>query len=254
MDKKAKIDSIDEVNRFLDRIEKDDHVILSPVLVSKDKETCHFAVESERQIAGYLYLLQETWGRKIPTFIEFEGEKIPVQGKQFIFLSPADAKKVLQNPASLQEERVQFPIHLSEKKEVKHSNIIMITNVKDTAERLKKTKLALDKIAETTGSGIFTKVVVAIHLIFDSFPNKKAAEGFASMIRKKYGRVTTVHETRKDADDYLSSRHDAFPFGLFPPIVIVERDPQWFEKEEEMEREREMRKLVHEFDGKFAGT
>jgi hypothetical protein len=254
MDKKAKIDSIDEVNRFLDRLEKDDHVILCPVLVSKDKETSCFAVESERQNAGYLYLLQETWRRKIPTFIEFEGEKIPIRGKQLMFLSAADAQKVVQNPASLQEEWVQFPIHLSEKMEIEHGSLTMITNVKDVAERVKKAKLALDKIGETTGSGIFTNVVVAVHLIFDSFPNKKAAEGFASIIRERYGRMTTVHETRRDADDYLSSRHDAFPFGLFPPIVIVERDPQWAEKEGEMEREREMRNLADEFAGTFAGT
>jgi hypothetical protein len=32
----------------------------------------------------------------------------------------------------------------------------------------------------------------------------------------------------------------------------VERDP--FEKEGRMERESEMRKLVQEFDGEFAGT
>jgi hypothetical protein len=92
------------------------------------------------------------------------------------------------------------------------------------------------------------------HMIFDSFPDKKAAQGFASMIRERYERVTTVHETREDADNYLFSRHDVFPFGLFPPIVIVERDPQWVEKEGETEREREMEKLAYEFDGEFAGT
>ena len=92
------------------------------------------------------------------------------------------------------------------------------------------------------------------HLIFDSFPDKKAAEEFASMIRERYERSTTVHETQEDAHTYLLCHCDVFPFGLFSPIVIVERTPQWFEKEEEMEKEREMKKLAHEFDGEFAGT
>ena len=74
------------------------------------------------------------------------------------------------------------------------------------------------------------------------------------MIWERYGRVTTVHETQEDAHNYLLCHCDCFPSGLFPPIVIVERDPQWGETEEEMEKEREIEELVHEFDGKFAGT
>lgn len=97
-------------------------------------------------------------------------------------------------------------------------------------------------------------VTFGVHLIFDSFPDMEAAQRFASMIRERYGRGTTVHETRKEADDYLSVHHNVFPLGLYPPIVIVERDPQWTEKEGEMERELEMEKLASEFGGTFAGT
>lgn len=92
------------------------------------------------------------------------------------------------------------------------------------------------------------------HLIFDSFPDKEAAQGFAIMIQERYERVTTVHETQEDAHTYLLLHCDCFPFGLFSPIVIVERDPQWFEKEGEIKKEREMRELVQEFHGEFAGT
>jgi len=258
MDKKIRIDSIDEVNPFLDRLEKDDHVILCPVFVSKDKRTFYFAVESDRQLAAYQYLLQEAWRRKIHVFIEFKDEKILAWGKEYIFLSAADAQKVIQNPARLQEkEWARFPIHLSEKKEIKPGNpesIITTINFKNEAEHAKIVKELLDKIAERTEGGISPTVNPGIHLIFDSFPDKKAAQGFASMIQERYERVTTVHETKEDAYNYLLSRFDVFPFGLFPPVVIVERDPQWYEKEQEMEKEREMRELVHEFDGNFAGT
>ena len=103
MDEKVKIGSNEDANSFLDGLKKDEHVILYPVFISKDRKTFVFTKESDRQEDGYLYLIQEACRRKIPIFIEINGEKIPAGGKNFIFLSAADAQKVIQKPERLQK-------------------------------------------------------------------------------------------------------------------------------------------------------
>jgi len=101
MDKKTKIGSSEDVDRFLDGLKKDEYVILYPVLISKDRETFVFTKESDRQEHGYLYLIQEACRRQIPIFIEINGKKIFAGGKNFIFLSAVEAQKVIQKPARL---------------------------------------------------------------------------------------------------------------------------------------------------------
>jgi hypothetical protein len=103
MDERVKIGSNEDANRFLDGLKKDEHLILYPVFISEDRETFVFTKKSDSQEVGYIYLIQEACRRKIPIFIESNGETIPAGGKNFIFLSAADAQKVIQNPERLQK-------------------------------------------------------------------------------------------------------------------------------------------------------
>jgi hypothetical protein len=108
MDKKVKIGSSEEVDRFLDGLKKDEHLILYPVFISEDRETFVFTKKSDSQEVGYIYLIQEACRRKIPIFIEIGGEEIPAEGKNLIFLPAADAQEVIQNPASLRKYQEEW--------------------------------------------------------------------------------------------------------------------------------------------------
>ncbi|MFZ0418424.1 MAG: hypothetical protein WAM04_09970 [Candidatus Sulfotelmatobacter sp.] len=114
-------------------------------------------------------------------------------------------------------------------------------------------------------------------LIFDSFADVETAEAFRQTVERQFpGRLTRVwmdqDEMHKSdwrkrpggeataADFKIES--DTFPFGLFPPIVLVWRKelPNWSDEDREnklaaySDVEREVKGLVVFFGGKFAGT
>jgi hypothetical protein len=87
-------------------------------------------------------------------------------------------------------------------------------------------------------------------MIFDRFPNRIKAEAFAKAVKEmnchacggKSTREAIICDSQKESNSI-----DIFPFKLDPPIVLVERY-------EDLSGEKEVRKLVSQFDGEFAGT
>jgi len=78
-------------------------------------------------------------------------------------------------------------------------------------------------------------------LIFDSFPDRAAAERFVAAVKKQFGLGATVHDSPDE-----SSAIGPFPFALFPPVVLVERAS--------IEWDRTLEHFVERFGGEFAGT
>jgi len=78
--------------------------------------------------------------------------------------------------------------------------------------------------------------------IFDSFANTERAEGFVAAVKDKYDLEAEVFDTQQESDAV-----DPFPFVLTPPIVLVER--LGGNKQEE-----NLKRLVREYGGDFAGT
>lgn len=98
------------------------------------------------------------------------------------------------------------------------------------------------------GGGRVSPHEPAMSMIFDSFPDRDAAERFAAGVKRIHNREAVVFDTVAESD-----AHDVFPFDLTPPIVHVERlYPIWDEKN--MEAEQAIEQLVQEFGGEFAGT
>lgn len=86
-------------------------------------------------------------------------------------------------------------------------------------------------------------------LIFDSFPDKKSAENFATTVAAIFnGLKGSVYDSQDK-----SNRVDPFPFVLNPPIVLITR-PEYKDIDLEYNVERFIEKLVIKFDGEFAGT
>jgi hypothetical protein len=79
-------------------------------------------------------------------------------------------------------------------------------------------------------------------LIFDSFASMKRASEFARHVETTFGHKALVFDSPEE-----SNKVDPFPFRLFPPIVLVERDES-YRVEEAIET------TVDQFGGKFAGT
>ena len=79
-------------------------------------------------------------------------------------------------------------------------------------------------------------------LIFDSFASVKRANEFARHVERTFGRKALVFESQADSDKF-----DPFPFELFPPIVLVERDDHY-------SGEKPIEASVVQFGGVWAGT
>lgn len=80
-------------------------------------------------------------------------------------------------------------------------------------------------------------------LIYDSFPSRAKAEAFAKRTALEFGRETHICDSQEQSD-----KIDPFPFALYPPIVLVERDYDAFS------HERMIDTKAAKFGGKFAGT
>lgn len=79
-------------------------------------------------------------------------------------------------------------------------------------------------------------------LIFDHFPDRLKAVGFASHIRATTGRDARVYASQAESDAV-----DPYPFVLTPPIVLVSR-------EDDLSGEDAIELAVYKFGGEFAGT
>ena len=79
-------------------------------------------------------------------------------------------------------------------------------------------------------------------MIFDEFPTRQAAQDFAKHIQSKYKRQTWICDSQVESDEI-----DPFPFGLNPPIVLVDRL-------EDYSGQDQIVRAVHSFQGRFAGT
>jgi hypothetical protein len=80
-------------------------------------------------------------------------------------------------------------------------------------------------------------------LIFDRFNSIQDATAFAIHVRDNFARSTRVCASQKESNQY-----DPFPFVLYPPIVLVDRDDSRGLIEDEIES------IVDQFSGEFAGT
>lgn len=78
-------------------------------------------------------------------------------------------------------------------------------------------------------------------LIFDSFSSRDRATAFAESVRRQLEVTAHVCDTQEEVQ-----RHDAFPFELAVPAVVVERT---FDAVEELAEV-----LVENFGGRYAGT
>jgi hypothetical protein len=85
-------------------------------------------------------------------------------------------------------------------------------------------------------------------LFFDSFKSAECADNFMSAEKAKYN----LHALRFDSQEQ-SDRVDAIPLDLCPPIVLVEQ-PTIEDCENKVEAEEQIRELVSDFQGDFAGT
>lgn len=81
-------------------------------------------------------------------------------------------------------------------------------------------------------------------MIFDGFPIEAKAREFAAHVISTYGRDAVVCLTEEEARQL-----DVFPFDVTPPIVMVSRDFNDFEKEPHIIRDA---RIV--YGGDFAGT
>lgn len=79
-------------------------------------------------------------------------------------------------------------------------------------------------------------------LIFDSFASMECAKQFAQHVETDFGRKALVFDSQDESDKW-----DPFPFELFPPIVLVERDDQY-------SGEKPIEASVVQFSGVCAGT
>ena len=79
-------------------------------------------------------------------------------------------------------------------------------------------------------------------LIFDSFASMERASEFARHVEATFGHEALVFDSQEESDEV-----DPFPFQLFPPIVLVERDGSYSDEEA-------IETSVLQFGGKFAGT
>lgn len=79
-------------------------------------------------------------------------------------------------------------------------------------------------------------------LIFDHFPDRLQAVGFASHVRATTGRDARVYNSQDE-----SNAVDPYPFVLVPPIVLVSRVGKWSDEEY-------IELAVTRFGGEFAGT
>ena len=79
-------------------------------------------------------------------------------------------------------------------------------------------------------------------LIFDSFATIKRAREFAQHVETTFKLEARVFDSREESD-----KVDPFPFALFPPIVLVDRD-------DTDGVEEAIEASVVQFGGKFAGT
>ena len=79
-------------------------------------------------------------------------------------------------------------------------------------------------------------------LIFDHFPDRCKAVGFASHVRATTGRDAKVYATQAESDAV-----DPFPFVLVSPIVLVSR-------EDDLSGEEAIELAVYRFGGECAGT
>jgi hypothetical protein len=85
-------------------------------------------------------------------------------------------------------------------------------------------------------------------LIFDQFPAREKAEQFAEQVKRQFQIGATVYDSQDE-----SNVVDVFPFKLWPPIVLVDRrDGET--ADESVALEDEVRSLVVDFSGEFAGT
>ena len=85
-------------------------------------------------------------------------------------------------------------------------------------------------------------------MFFDGFPSENQANGFAEAVQKVSGntkgfeRTATVCQNQSESD-----KIDLFPFVLYPPIVVVNRDVN-------DSGEEQIKQLASQFEGVFAGT
>jgi len=79
-------------------------------------------------------------------------------------------------------------------------------------------------------------------LIFDSFPDRQAAEDFATHLQNEEKLGSSIYDSQDE-----SNKVDPFPFELKPPIVLVSR-LGWTKDELRVQRS------VLKFKGRFAGT
>jgi len=81
-------------------------------------------------------------------------------------------------------------------------------------------------------------------LIFDQFKSVRDADAFAVHVRDTFGRGARTCATQAEAEE-----HEAFPFELRGPVVLVERD-----KATGPQIEHAIKADVKRFGGKFSGT
>jgi hypothetical protein len=79
-------------------------------------------------------------------------------------------------------------------------------------------------------------------MIFDRFPSRREADGFAASVTRLTGLGASVYD-----DEAAAMEHDLFPLRLVPPIVHVDRD-------DDPEVEKRIVRLVRRYNGTYAGT
>jgi hypothetical protein len=84
-------------------------------------------------------------------------------------------------------------------------------------------------------------------LIFDSFPSTEKADAFVSVVKERYGLDGAVYSSQEASQDQPQLIWDPFPWGLDPPIVLIERH-------ESVQKERAIETAVEPFGGTFVGT
>ena len=79
-------------------------------------------------------------------------------------------------------------------------------------------------------------------MVFDRFPARSNADSFAVAVQEQTGEQSIVCDNR---DEF--AKHEAFPYELKFPVVLVPRL-------DDIKAEEALELLVVEFDGEFAGT
>jgi|SRR6516162_99974 hypothetical protein len=96
-------------------------------------------------------------------------------------------------------------------------------------------------------------------LVFDSFPDRTAAERFAAAVKQQFDLGATVYDSQ-DVSAAIDFSHavDLSTYQLSAPIVLVERAEYLADSDESasaaLEKENAVEQLAEQLGGEYVGT